>query len=105
MSLINTLENKFGRHAIPGLVSIIAGFQAAVWIMVTFQPEFYQWLTLNKSLLLHGEVWRLVTFIFLPGQTSAIWMFFSVMMLLFIGRTLEQAWGPFRVNLYVLGGI
>jgi hypothetical protein len=46
-----------------------------------------------------------VTFIFLPGQTNPIWMFFSVMLLLFVGRTLEQAWGPFRVNLYVLGGI
>ena len=105
MSLINTLENKFGRHAIPGLVNLIAGCQVAVWILLRFQPGFQDWLALNKTMILHGEVWRLVTFVFLPGHSNPIWMLVSVMLLLMIGRTLEQAWGPFRVNLYILGGI
>lgn len=105
MSLINTLENKVGHHAIPGLVNIIAGCQVAVWILLKFQPDFGQWLALNKALLLHGEVWRLVTFVFLPGHTNPIWMLVAVMLLLTVGQTLERAWGAFRVNLYVLGGI
>ncbi len=105
MSLINTLENKFGRHAIPGLVNIIAGFQVAVWILSKFQPDFLAWLTLNKVMILRGEVWRLVTFVFLPGQDHPIWMLVAVMLLLTVGRVLEETWGAFRVNLYVLGGI
>ncbi len=105
MSLINSLENKFGRHAIPGLVNMIAGLQLAVGILCWFRPDFQQWLALNKALILHGEVWRLVTFVFLPGNTNPIWMLVAVMLLLTIGQTLEQAWGPFRVNLFVLGGI
>lgn len=105
MSLINTLENKLGRYAIPGLINIIAGFQVMAWIMIKLQPSFVLWLVLNKTLLLHGEVWRLVTFVFVPGNDNPLWMVVSVMFLIMIGRTLDQAWGPFRVNLYVLAGI
>ncbi len=105
MSLINNLENKFGRHAIPGLVNIIAGFQVAVWILSKFQPDFLEWLTLNKAMILGGQVWRLVTFVFLPGQSNPVWMLVAVMLLLTVGRVLEETWGAFRVNLYILGGI
>jgi hypothetical protein len=105
MSLINTLENKFGRHAIPGLINIIAGLQVAVWALAQFQPDILQSLMLNKAQILHGEVWRLVTFIFIPGQSHPVWMVIAILLLLTVGRTLEEAWGAFRVNLYVLGGI
>lgn len=105
MSLINSLENKLGRHAIPGLVNLIAGFQVAVWILLRLQPDFLHWLTLNKTMLLRGEVWRLVTFVFIPAHANPLWMVLAVMLLLTVGRTLDHAWGAFRVNLYVLAGI
>ncbi|MCE9520648.1 MAG: rhomboid family intramembrane serine protease [Verrucomicrobia bacterium] len=105
MPLINTLEHKFGRYAIPGLINIIAGLQVTVWILSQFQPDFLQSLMLNKAMVLRGEVWRLVTFIFLPGHSHPVWMIIAVMLLLTVGRTLEETWGAFRVNLYVLGGI
>lgn len=105
MSLINSLEHRLGRHALPGLVNFIAGFQVVVWVLLRFQPELIDWLTLNRAHLLHGQAWRLVTFIFIPGSSNPIWMIFTVMLLLLVGRTLDQAWGAFRVNLYVLGGI
>lgn len=105
MSLINKLENKFGHHAIPGMVYIIAGLQVAVWILTKIQPDFLEWLTLNKAMILGGQVWRLVTFVFLPGQSNPVWMLVAVMLLLTVGQVLEEAWGAFRVNLYILGGI
>ncbi|TLD70302.1 hypothetical protein FEM03_14045 [Phragmitibacter flavus] len=105
MPLINTLESKFGRFAIPGLVNILAGFQVAVWVMLLIQPEFFQFLVLDRGRVFAGEVWRLVTWVFVPATTSPIWLLLMVWVMVMIGRALEQAWGAFRLNLYILGGL
>jgi hypothetical protein len=108
MPIISKLESKFGRFAIPGLVQIIAGFQLLVLFMVmVMSPEgaaaYLQFLELNPHRLMHGEVWRLFTHVFIPGNFSLIWALIGAMFMMWIGRGLEAAWGAFRVNLYVLG--
>lgn len=108
MPLISKLESKFGRFAIPGLVQIIASFQLLVLFMVmVMSPEgkavYLQFLELNPYRVMHGEVWRLFTHVFIPGNFSLIWALIGAMFMMWIGRGLESAWGAFRVNLYVLG--
>jgi hypothetical protein len=105
MSLINSLESKFGRFAIPGLVNILAGFQVAVWVMLLLQPDFFNFLVLDRGRVFTGEVWRLVTWAFIPTTGSPIWLFLMVWVMIMIGRALEHAWGAFRVNLYIFGGL
>lgn len=105
MSLINSLENRFGRHAIPGLVTILAWFQVAVWLLIKLRPGFADMLDLVPSLVLHGEVWRLLTWVFIPTTDSPIWLIFAVMLMMMFSEALDQAWGPFKVNLYVFGGV
>ncbi len=105
MSLINTLENKLGRYAIPGLVNILAGFQVVVWVMIKLKPEFAGFIDLNRSAVLTGQVWRLVTWVFVPTTGSPIWLFFAVMLMTMMGQSLEEAWGAFRLNLYIFGGM
>jgi hypothetical protein len=108
MPLISKLESKFGRFAIPGLVQIIAAFQLLVLFMVlVMSPEgaaaYLQFLELNPTRVMHGEVWRLVTHVFIPGNFSLIWALIGAMFMMWIGRGLESAWGAFRVNLYIYG--
>jgi hypothetical protein len=105
MSFINSLENRFGRHAIPGLVAILAWFQVAVWILNMLRPGFVAMLTLEPGLVASGEVWRLLTWAFLPITDSPIWLIFAVMLMVMFSAGLDQAWGPFKVNLYIFGGI
>ena len=105
MSLINTLENKLGRYAIPGVVNILAGFQVVVWVMMKLKPEFGGFIELNRSAVLNGQLWRLVTWVFVPPAGHPIWLFFAVMLLTMMGRGLEEAWGAFRLNLYIFGGM
>lgn len=105
MSLINTLETKFGRYAVPHLVRILAGFQVAVWLMIKIQPEFELFLLLDRTSVMKGEVWRLITWVIIPGQIPLVFLFFAVMVMFMIGDALEDAWGAFRVNLYVFGGM
>lgn len=105
MSVLNSMENRFGRFAIPGLVAILAGFQAAVWIMLQINKAFITALVLDRDLVLQGQIWRLVTWVFIPTSSNVLWMFFAVMIMMTISGVLDRAWGAFRTNLYIFGGI
>ena len=105
MSLLDSLERRFGRFAIPGLIRIVAGFNALVFVLARLNPQFVQMLDLDRSAILHGQVWRLVTYIFIPTTNSPIWIVFVLLFLWFIGEGLERAWGAFRLNLFYLIGM
>jgi cytochrome c553 len=107
---LDRLETKFGRFAVPGLIRIVAAFNALVFILHQLNPRYLDALVLDPARVLHGEVWRLATYIFIPQFGSAIlgdWL--SVVLylwfLIFVGDGLEQAWGAFRLNLFFLLGM
>src|SRR5260370_32150009 len=66
MSWLNWLENRVGFLAIPRLIPAIALLNLFVYILFQFQPEYVSFLTLAPALGLHGAVWRLVSYIFIP---------------------------------------
>jgi hypothetical protein len=104
MPLIDPLERKLGHHAIPGLVGILAGLQAAVWVLLQMKPEFLGALLLDRTELLHGQIWRLVTWAFIPTG-GTVRMFFTIWIMFIMSDGLDRAWGAFRVNLYLLASI
>lgn len=56
--------------------------------------------------VMQGQVWRLITFIFVPTSSSnPIFFFLTLYFYWFIGSTLQNAWGDFRFNLYYLCGV
>ena len=87
-------------------------FQLLVFVLVQLQratdgyPAIVELLYLDRERILAGEVWRVVTFVFLPPTMNLfIVMLFAFMFTFFLGDMLEQMWGSFRLTLYVLGGI
>jgi len=104
MNWLDKLERRFGFLAIPGLIRIIVGFSALVFLLVRLNPDFVSMLSLDPVRISHGEVWRLVTYIFLP-QTLSFWVVLVLWFLWFIGEGLERAWGPFRLTLYFVVGM
>ena len=104
MSLLITLEQKFGRLAIPNIVRVIAALQFINWFLLNWSPEFVSKLLFDPNLILQGEVWRLVSYIIVPGGTSIIWLL-TISFLWMINDGLEQAWGSFRLNLYLFFGM
>jgi membrane associated rhomboid family serine protease len=105
MRWLDTLERRFGYLGIPGLIRIIVAFSALVFLLVRLNPDFISALDLNPERLRHGEIWRLVTYIFIPQTFSFLWIIFVLWFLWFIGDGLEHAWGPFRLTLYFLVGM
>jgi membrane associated rhomboid family serine protease len=112
MSFLDKLERRLGWLAIPGLIRIIVALTALVYLLTFLNPHFLSVLSLNPPAILRGEVWRLITYIFIPngiGQPGSmmqpLWLLVVLWFLLFIGDRLEHAWGAFRLTLYFLVGM
>lgn len=105
--MIDKLEKKFGKYAIKGLMVYIIILYATGFILNVIDPAiYYNYLMLDIDKLLHGQVWRLFTFIIqAPGGNSIFWLIISLLCYYYIGTTLEKLWGSFRFNLYFLSGI
>lgn len=106
MDWISKLERKFGRYAIPNLMTYIIILYGVGFVLNLINPSFYYtYLSLDAQAILHGQIWRIVTFIIEPPSDSVLWIIFALYLYYFIGKQLEMAWGAFRFNLYFFSGM
>jgi hypothetical protein len=106
MNWIDKLEKKLGRYAIRNLMYYIIILYAVGYVVQLFAPEFYMsYLSLDVVPILHGQIWRLFTFLIYPPSSGLFWFLISLYLYYSIGRTLEYQWGTFRFNLYFLTGV
>lgn len=106
MKWINKLERKFGKYAIPNLMVYIIALYAVGFVISMVNPVFYySFLDLRASKILDGEIWRIVTFLMMPPNSSTIFVIFALYLYYMIGNSLESAWGAFRFNLYFFTGV
>lgn len=111
--LLNKLERKFGKYAVPDLIKyVIVLYCVGAALGLINENIYYSYLSLNVEAVLHGQVWRLVTYLiepygFNPGMGFIVSiLFFAIQVNLFFlfGRSLERAWGTFRFNMYFISG-
>lgn len=106
MKWLYKLERKLGRFAIKGLMGYIIGFNVVVLLFSQMDPlEAWRKLVLAPYLVMHGEVWRLVTYIFIPPSFSIFWAALFLYFYYLAGSSLEQQWGSFKFNIYYLIGM
>ena len=104
MNWLNKLERKLGRFAIPNLIVWLIGAYGIGFILNMIYPTAVGYLSFQPYYIFHGQVWRLVTWIFQPTDSN---IFFLLIMMLFyyqLGTALERTWGTFRFNAYIFGG-
>lgn len=91
---------------IPNLMLLVSAGTLIVWFFMQIDPSnvLYRFLCFNRSKILHGQVWRLFTYIFIP-QSSGIWLFLLLFAYYGIGRMIEAVWGTFKFNMFYLLGI
>lgn len=103
---ISKLEKKFGKYAIPNLMWYIILMYGVGAVLNFINGSFYyQYLSLDAAAILHGQVWRIVTFLIQPPSSNLIFVIFVLYLYYMIGTTLERAWGAFRFNLYFFAGV
>ena len=106
---MSRFEKKFGKYAIRDL-SLVLIICYAVGYVIAFidgrsGSNILGYLTLDPYAILHGQIWRLFTWILIPpGSLDP----FTIIMLFFyysIGTSLERVWGTYRYNVYLFSGM
>jgi hypothetical protein len=105
MTWLDKLERRLGFLGIPGLPRILVGFAALVFVLALLLPGFTSMLMLDPEKIRHGEVWRLVTYIFIPQTMSPLWVIFALWFLWWVGEGTERAMGAFQFTLYFVIGM
>lgn len=110
MKSIDALLDRFCyRHpklGIPNLMLIISVGNVIVLLLDLFSHyTFSYWISFVPALIFQGQIWRLVTFIFVPLNENLLWFLFSVLLYYSIGRSLEQSWGATKFTVYYFLGV
>ena len=106
---LNKLERKVGKFSIPNLMNLIlvgmaVVFLSDIFLSVQYGTTLSSYLYFSRSAIFHGEVWRILSFLFIPINSSPIWILFSMYFYWLIGSGLEREWGSFRFNVFYLCG-
>ena len=89
---LSKLERRFGRYAIHNLMYYIIILYALGFVLNLLNRDFYyQFLSLDAAAILHGQIWRIVTFIIQPPSDSLIFIIFMLHLYYMIGQQLEAA--------------
>ena len=110
MTFLDRMERKFGWLAFPGFLRYYALLHALVYILQIFRPDIGLLLDFDRKLILDGEIWRIITFLFASsgfggaGGLGLLFTFFMVMIAFMMSDALESAWGEFRASLFFYSG-
>lgn len=112
MGLFNTLENRFRWIAFPSLLRGLAIIHFVMIILLMARPDVGIAMTFDWTKILAGEIWRLVSFLFLAvpappvdapmsfSPFSLLFAFFALMIAFLFNDALENTWGVWRTSAY-----
>jgi len=104
MRILDKLQRRFSRFAVPNVTVGLIVCQVAVYVAQFTHPGVLDKVALIPALVLQGEVWRLVSFLFQPPLDNPLFAFFFWYLFYLMGTALEQTWGVFRYNVFLLIG-
>lgn len=106
MNQHNGLRRKLEKYAIPNLTLYLIICYGIGYLMQCLVPAGYQYLMLDPFLVLKGQVWRLVTWILIPPDSSNIFFVLITLYLYYsLGGLLERIWGTYKYNVYLFSGL
>ncbi len=110
---MNELRRKWSRFlynnrdkGIPNLMLFISVGTLIVYFFSMIDPSnvIYRFICFDRNAILHGQVWRLFTYVFVP-TSRGIWLFLLLFAYYGIGRMVESVWGTLKFNLFYLCGV
>ena len=97
---------------IPNLMLYVAIGTAVVYLFMIIDPSnlLYSFFRFDRAAILHGQVWRLISYIFVPSSIvfsgmDVLLLAISLYFYYYIGRVIEGQWGTFRFNLFYFSGV
>ena len=99
------LERRAPWLGTPGVLRAVVILNALMFALLALDPDYAEVLWLDPEKIRQGEIWRLVTYIFIPQTQSLFWIFFVLLFMWFLANALEEAWGPLKLNVFYLAGM
>lgn len=101
---------KHPRLGIPGLMRFIVIGNVLVYLLDAFSLSGARlasaWLSFSAPAILSGQVWRLITFVFVPYTYQGIFFFaITLYFYYFIGTALEREWGSNKFTIFYFFGV
>ena len=92
---------------IPNLMLYIVLGTAVVYVMSQMSGNYflYNLLVFNRTLILQGQIWRLITYPLTYNISNLLLMAVSLFCYYSLGRVMEQVWGTLRFNLFYFTGV
>ena len=103
---MSDFERRFGKYAVRDLSLKLIILYLIGYAIYYIRPDIMYYMTLNPYAIIHGQVWRLISWLLIPPSASNL--FFIAIMLFFyysIGTSLERVWGTWRYNVFIFTGI
>lgn len=95
---------KHPNFGIKNLMRYISLANVAFWLISIINPVLYSYMYFDAYAIMHGQIWRLVTFMFLPSQTNMLALI-AIYFYYWIGNTLEEHWGSGQFTIYFFSGV
>lgn len=100
---------KHPRLSIPNLMLYIVIGNVIVYFLDMFslsaQYSASMYFSFSRTAILHGQIWRLFTFMFVPTGGNILFFAISLYFYYFVGSTLEREWGSSKFTIYYFFGI
>lgn len=105
MNWMDKLERKIGRYAVPNLSRYFVGAIVLGYVMSMVSSTFADWIEFDVAMILHGQIWRLFSWIFMPTTSLDFFGLLFLFCVLMWGSSLESMLGTFRMNVFLWGGV
>lgn len=109
--LLDSLERRLGRmgginNLMTWIVLIMGGVYIADLVLApSFGISLSGYLVFSKDAILRGQIWRIITFIFLPPESSIFFIIVQLLFYNFLGNLLQSQWGRLRFNIFYFTGV
>ena len=81
MNWIDKLERKYGRFGIQNLTMYVIICYVVGYVLVYINPSLLSMMSLEPVLILHGQIWRIITWVIYPPSTTSFLWFICLFLL------------------------
>jgi len=99
--LLSKIERALKHKGIPDLPLYIVAGQVLMFLFAQSRSDAIEWTILSRDHVLNGEIWRLITFLFIPPSFNMILAMLAWYVFYSINKSLEMQWGTCRLTIYL----
>ena len=111
---MKNLRRNFERYCfanrnkgIPNLMLYISLGNAVVYLISALAGNYllYNLLCFNRTAILHGQIWRLITYPLTLLNSNILFMLISLLCYYSLGTAMERQWGTLKFNIFYFTGV